>query len=100
MSGKSPRGWRGVSLGIAVGAGHPFATGRLARWGVFNAFLEKIVARGDVWFAPMEEIAQHALNEMQQGRWIPQTEKLPQYAQPAGRVLKGHLPRRTSSGMA
>lgn len=71
---------------------HPFASGRLARWGVFATFLEKVLQRGDVWFAPMEEIALHARSEMTQGRWIPQIQQLPQYTQAAGRVLKEHLP--------
>ena len=40
---------------------HPFLTGRLARWAAMEAWLDPIVARGDAWFAPMEEIARHAL---------------------------------------
>ena len=39
---------------------HPFLTGRLARWREMERFLETALARGDVWFAPMEEIAAHA----------------------------------------
>ena len=38
---------------------HPFLTGRLARWRAMEALLEEILARGDVWFAPLEEIARH-----------------------------------------
>jgi peptidoglycan/xylan/chitin deacetylase (PgdA/CDA1 family) len=40
---------------------HPFLTGRLARWREMSAYLEKYVAQGDVWFAPLERIAEHAL---------------------------------------
>jgi len=39
---------------------HPFLTGRLARWREMERHLEAIVAQGDVWFAPLEEIAGHA----------------------------------------
>ena len=39
---------------------HPFLTGRLARWRVLEKHLENILDKGDVWFAPLEEIAQHA----------------------------------------
>ncbi len=36
---------------------HPFLTGRLARWAAMEAWLDDIMEAGDVWFAPMEEIA-------------------------------------------
>ncbi|SMX39380.1 polysaccharide deacetylase family protein [Maliponia aquimaris] len=39
---------------------HPFLTGRLARWHQMEKLLERALAAGDVWFAPMEEIARHA----------------------------------------
>lgn len=32
-------------------------TGSLARWRLFERWLEETLARGDVWFAPLEEIA-------------------------------------------
>ncbi len=66
---------------------HPFATGRLARWHVFAEFLEKIVAQGDVWFAPLEEIAAHVRAVIDQGRYTPRVELIPQYEEPVGRVL-------------
>lgn len=40
---------------------HPFLTGRLARWRVLEQHIEKMLAKGDVWFARLEEIAAHAL---------------------------------------
>mgnify|MGYP000070742683 FL=1 len=39
---------------------HPFLTGRLARWREMEKHLERYVAKSDVWFAPLEEIAAHA----------------------------------------
>ncbi len=72
---------------------HPFATGRLARWHVFAAFLETIVARGDVWFAPMEEIAAHVQGLVAAGRYAPRVEKLPQYDRPIGRALPRRVAR-------
>lgn len=66
---------------------HPFCTGRLARWHVFHEFLEKIVAQGDVWFAPMEEIAAYARKEIDAKSFTPMVELLPQYEKPIGRVL-------------
>ena len=38
---------------------HPFLTGRLARWHRVEAWLERVLERGDVWFAPLEQIAEH-----------------------------------------
>jgi len=66
---------------------HPFASGRLARWHVFAEFLEKLVDQGDVWFAPMEEIARHVRAEIDAGRHAPLVETIPQQAGPVGRVL-------------
>ena len=40
---------------------HPFLTGRLARWQVMERWLEGVLSSGDAWFAPLEEIAGHAL---------------------------------------
>lgn len=39
---------------------HPFLTGRLARWMEMERLIERALATGDVWFAPMEAIAAHA----------------------------------------
>jgi peptidoglycan-N-acetylglucosamine deacetylase len=66
---------------------HPFCTGRLARWHVFHEFLEKVVAQGDVWFAPMEEIAAYVRTEVDAGRYQSMVEFIPQYEKPIGRVL-------------
>jgi peptidoglycan/xylan/chitin deacetylase (PgdA/CDA1 family) len=66
---------------------HPFVTGRLARWSAFTELLEQILARGDVWFAPMEEIAAHVKREAAVGRFVPRVDLLPQYPGPVGRAL-------------
>ncbi|UXN57400.1 polysaccharide deacetylase family protein [Phyllobacterium zundukense] len=42
---------------------HPFLTGRLARWRLMEKQLEALLEKGDVWIAPMEEIAKHALSQ-------------------------------------
>lgn len=66
---------------------HPFVTGRLSRWHVFAEFLRGVVAQGDVWFAPMEEIAAYVQSEIAAGRHVPKVELIPQYEKPVGRVL-------------
>ena len=39
---------------------HPFLTGRVARWREMERLIERALAASDVWFAPLEEIAEHA----------------------------------------
>ncbi len=68
--------------GLWVPVVHPFATGRLARWHHWHRFLETMVARGDVWFAPMEEIAAHVQRLIASGAWQPRIDRLPYYSAP------------------
>jgi peptidoglycan/xylan/chitin deacetylase (PgdA/CDA1 family) len=68
--------------GLWVPVLHPFATGRLARWDAMAQFIEGLVRRGDVWFAPMEEIAAHVRGLVDSGAWEPMRETIPQYAGP------------------
>ncbi len=68
--------------GLWVPVVHPFATGRLARWHHWHRFLEIAVARGDVWFAPMEEIAAHVQHLVATGGWTPRIDRLPYYTAP------------------
>lgn len=68
--------------GLWIPVVHPFATGRLARWDVFAAFLEKLVARGDVWFAPLEDISRHVRGLVDAGLYKPRYERIPPYDSP------------------
>jgi len=68
--------------GLWVPVVHPFATGRLARWQVVHDFLERVLERGDVWFAPMEEIAAHVLKLAGAGLWKPRIDRMPPYPGP------------------
>jgi hypothetical protein len=52
-----------------------------------------MMAQGDVWFAPMEEIAAHVRREIDEGRYLPpRVELLPQYPELLGRMFlrRGH----------
>lgn len=68
--------------GLWIPVVHPFASGRLARWEVFASFLEEVLAAGDVWFAPMEEIAAHVAGLVEEGTYAPRVEVIPQYEGP------------------
>jgi hypothetical protein len=49
---------------------------------VWHAFLEAVLARGDVWFAPMEEIADYVAGQVASGRYTPRIDRLPYYEGP------------------
>lgn len=68
--------------GLWVPVVHPFATGRLARWHEARKFLTSIQERGDVWFAPMEDIAAHVNNLVSDGTWCPRVDTVPFYDAP------------------
>jgi peptidoglycan/xylan/chitin deacetylase (PgdA/CDA1 family) len=68
--------------GLWIAVVHPFATGRLARWDHVARFLERQVARGDVWFAPMEEIAAHVMAVAASGEYVPRRVAVPPYPGP------------------
>ena len=61
---------------------HPFLTGRLARWTQVEKWLEGVLARGDVWFAPMHEIAAHVRAEAAKDPNAVRLEELPYYTKP------------------
>ncbi len=65
--------------GLWVPVIHPFATGRLSRWEVVATFIENVLHRGDVWFAPMEHIAQHVQQVTADGIYTPRVVHMPQY---------------------
>lgn len=65
--------------GLWVPVVHPFATGCLSRWEIVAGFLETVLERGDVWFAPMEEIAAHVDAVIASGKYTPRRVAMPQY---------------------
>ncbi|MEO1687713.1 MAG: polysaccharide deacetylase [Pseudomonadota bacterium] len=55
---------------------HPFLTGRLARWRQVERWLEGVLTERDVWFARLEDIADH-LDGLVAGGWSPREDRLP-----------------------
>ena len=68
--------------GLWVPVIHPFATGRLSRWEVVAQFIEQLLNRGDVWFAPMQDIARRVQQLSQEGTYTPRVVQMPQYDKP------------------
>jgi peptidoglycan-N-acetylglucosamine deacetylase len=60
---------------------HPFLTGRLARWRQVERWLEGVLARGNVWFAPLEAIAHHVLDH-EAARHPVRVRRFPNYLDP------------------
>jgi peptidoglycan/xylan/chitin deacetylase (PgdA/CDA1 family) len=67
--------------GLWIAVWHPFLTGRLSRWHQIEKFLLEIRERGDVWLAPLAEIADHVLTLEREGRYAPRVDNLPFYAE-------------------
>ena len=63
---------------------HPFLTGRLARWKQVEVWLEDTLNKKDVWFARLDQIADHLDNIISTGVYKPRCEKLPYYTSPVG----------------
>lgn len=61
---------------------HLFLTGRLARWKQVEAWIAKTRESKDVWFATLDEIADHMDLLQRDGLRQPSVEKLPYYTGP------------------
>ena len=63
---------------------HPFLTGRLARWRQVETWLEETLRTKDVWFARLDQIADHLDGLVARAEYSPRVEKLPYYSGPQG----------------
>ena len=63
---------------------HPFLTGRLARWKQVETWLEGTLNTKDVWFARLDQIADHLDMIVSTGAYQPRCEALPYYTVPVG----------------
>ncbi len=78
--GEFDAAWRHGGLWIAVW--HPFLSGRLARFEAIAELMDHMVEKGDVWFAPLRDIAAHVEGLIADGLWTPRSDTLPQYPGP------------------
>ena len=67
--------------GLWIGVWHPFVSGRLSRWLRIEKMIEEMQRTGEVWFAPLEEIAAYIQKLRKQGRYDARVDKLPYYEQ-------------------
>ena len=68
--------------GLWISIWHPFLSGRLSRAEAMIALIEHMIDKGDVWFAPMSEIAAHVRRLIANGEWTPRTEDVPFWTEP------------------
>lgn len=68
--------------GLFVPVWPPFLSGRLARCCAIANFIEYMLNKGNVWFAPMEEIAAHIRELVATKKWEPRIDRLPYYPGP------------------
>lgn len=72
--------WENGGLWVAVW--HPFVTGRVSRMRAVEGLLQYMLDKGDVWIAPMEEIAAHVRRVTESGEYVPRVDELPYYDGP------------------
>jgi peptidoglycan/xylan/chitin deacetylase (PgdA/CDA1 family) len=73
--------------GLWISVWHPFVSGRLSRADAIVRLMDYMMAKGDVWFAPMSEIAAHIRSVIDSGEWTPRTDHLPFWAEPVDHLV-------------
>ncbi|GEO39974.1 polysaccharide deacetylase [Skermanella aerolata] len=73
--------------GLWVSVWHPFVSGRLARADAMARLIQHMMDKGDVWFAPMTEIAAHVQGLVDRGEWTPRTDEVPFWAAPVDHLV-------------
>ena len=68
--------------GLWIGVWHPWLTARLARAEKLVEFIRYMMAKGDVWIAPMEEIARHVRSAIDNGTYQARKVEMPYYRDP------------------
>lgn len=63
--------------GLWIAVWHPFVSGRLSRWQRVEKMIEYMLDTGDVWFATLEEIANHINAVSASGTYNPRCDSLP-----------------------
>ena len=70
---------RSAGGGLWIGVWHPFVSGRLSRWLRIEKMIEYMLNTGDVWFARLEDIANHVQAQRKKGAYQARVDKLPYY---------------------
>ena len=68
--------------GVWIAVWHPFVSGRLARWHRVERMIREMQETGEVWFATLEEIANHVKSCIAAGTYQPRIDRFPYYDGP------------------
>lgn len=68
--------------GLFLTIWHPHVSGRPARLDAWTKLVEYMLAKGDVWFAPLEKIAGHVRARIGDGTYRPRQVRMPYYEAP------------------
>jgi peptidoglycan/xylan/chitin deacetylase (PgdA/CDA1 family) len=68
--------------GLWIATWHPFVSARPARARVVAELLDYIAEKGDVWLAPLREIAEHTRSIIADGSYSPRVDELPYLREP------------------
>ena len=81
--------------GLWIAVWHPFVSGRLSRWQRIEQMIEEMQETGEVWFAPLEEIAAHVKGLHDAGTLTLRRDELPFYggASPLPDPLPSTMPK-------
>ncbi len=63
--------------GLWVSVWHPFVSGRLPRAMQIERLIRHMMEKGNVWFARMDEIADHVNGLIARGEWTPRRHRFP-----------------------
>ena len=83
---------RAAGGGLWIGVWHPFVSGRLSRWLRIEKMIEYMLNTGDVWFARLEDIANHVQAQRMKGTYQARVDKLQIPSPPPSPMLRkpGH----------
>ncbi|WP_342641164.1 polysaccharide deacetylase family protein [Rhodoligotrophos ferricapiens] len=73
--------------GLWISVWHPFVSGRLARAAEMVKLIDYMQSRGDVWFAPLADIAAYVNLLRKTGTWSPRVDGLPYWTDPVPHLV-------------
>jgi len=74
--------------GMWISVWHPFVSGRLSRAIQVARMIEEMQRRGDVWFATLQQIAEHIRAVTEGGTYRPRRVEMPYYDRPLADLTK------------
>jgi hypothetical protein len=74
--------------GLWISVWHPFLSGRPAKLRAVLDLIEYMRGRGNVWFARLDEVAEHVKTLTDGDLWAPRTDQIIRYTSPLPELLR------------